>query len=944
MQSAQLGSLEQLSSIIESHRPSVYLLTFVLCAIFSYAMLSSYRRAKSEKWMKYFGVAAGILTVQYLVLLVSWYAGEHTKAPPVRYDAYSVVTFFLQLLSTANNVWFLATARELKNKKPAFPRWCWLLAGGALLATVAGNLFMIQDDWLSIFVARSLDNAFSAFCLVLLGHAIYFNISFRIRRRSAFLARFAATIYAFVHIAYWFSPVIASLSSKESFKTEMMSFDLLLIAVSLPLKISLFIPAYLLLLRFVETLQDLAKLQDKVIDARQDYLSSDGVVQSISEKLGGDVDLTILLPGERNRRIASIPWPNKDPEKRVKVSDWVVCDPLIHESLLGSKELTKPESKGGPFVVIEPIEAHGTAIGCLRVSRRDYPFSQMAVRQIRAIANLVSPAVQSYRELAALDLLSIRFAEEQSEENTLSPRDAAEMIAGILHDAFSPVVTRLHLNFGFETIEPIYLGENGVAQSIKENIDWAEWNQVPLDFNYKDRTYFKLFKKRLTAKNKDTTEITTRPENDKSTIGNVVFAVTKTGDDRGHPALGTNYLHRKTAATLAADAYLDFARDYFGSLMKKFGVKLSRRTMSVEEWFEPVGEIAEEAGFSWVIANGSLKKRLGEFDYVMLDRILEELRYTRESSVVHDENGVNIKVYPLSNPLANARFVIELNLPSSEKSICLGVERSGFREELSFASPWKNFLLDFAKIADAALTRVTYAIELQRKQIESAHYQGLATATATSGTIIHQLSNLAHGQSASASALLDALAVGRLTASEEIQDLMYSIKRSSDRMKTFLSAITNFTRKDERRPSDLLEAVRQAGNFFEASLLQRKINLRIAVDKDTMLDVPFSIATLAIANLIGNAKDAMPKGGEIRIEAETNGDMVLCRVIDEGRGIPTHIRDKIFDLGFSTKNGEGTGWGLYLTKHSLQENRSKIELTETNDKGSAFTIHFPRPK
>lgn len=942
---AQSEFLEQLKKIIEDHQPTVYLLTFVICAVFSFAMLISYRRAKSEKWIKHIGIASGILAAQYLLLLVLLDVGDQVNLQPIRYDSHFVVRFFLQLLSIANSLWFIATARELEQRKPAFPKWCLWLAGGAFLAAVTGNLLMVQDNRLSIVVARSIDNFFYAWSLILLGHAIYINISFRIRGWSALLAISSASVYAIIHIAYLFSPLIADLLfAGAEIKTKMAVFDSLLMVFSLPLKISIFIPAYYLLLRFAEILNDLTMLQDEGVDARQDYLSSNGVVRLISEKLRGDVDLTILLPGEKSRRIASIHWPNEDPEKKIRVSSWDEADPLIRKSLLESSEAITPRELGAPFIVIEPIKAHGAGIGCLKISLDDYPFSKMAVRQIKAIADIVSPAVQSRRELAALDMMNARFAEKHSEEKLYPPKEAARMIAEILHDVFSPVVTRFHLNFGFQTIEPIYIGDDSAAQSMEEKIDWTEWDHIPSDFSDQDKKDFKLFKKRLTARSKDIAENTVQSENKISVIGNLVFSVLRDGDERGHPALGTNYLHRKAAATLASDAYLDFARDYFSSLLKKLGVRLSRRTMSVVEWFEPVGAIAEEAGFCWAIADGSPNKTLDESDHVMLDRILEELRDPHESSVIHREDDINIKFYSLSNLLANARFVIELDLPGSQKTIRLGVERSGFKDELSFASPWKNFLLDFARIADAALTRVTHAIELQRKQIEAAHYQGLATSMVTTGTIIHQLSNLAHGQSASTSALLDALAVGKLTADEEIQSLMRSMKRSSEQMKTFLSAITNVTKTDERRPSLLLEAVRQAGNLFEASLLQQKINLDIAVDKDLLLDIPFSIATLAIANLIGNAKDAMPKGGEIRIEAETNGDKVLCRVIDQGCGISRDIRDRIFAIGSSTKNGQSAGWGLYLTKRSLQENRSKIELTETSDKGSTFTIYFPGTK
>lgn len=939
-----LQSFERMPLFVKDHRPEVYLLTFVICAGFSFAMLILYGRAKSEKWMQYLGIAPGILALMYLIRLGLWYAGEHNPSTSVSYEEKLPVVFFLQLLSIANNIWFIATARAINDKKPAFPRWCVGLALAALLTTVIGYS-MPQDKWPSHFLARSFDDVFSALSLVLLGHAIYRNISSRVRRSSAYLALGSGLAYAVIFITHWLSPMIASvLSSGGNFTVEMQIIDSLLRAASLPVKILIFLPAYVLVQRFVETLHDLTKLQDKVIDARQDYLSSDGVVRSIQDKLGDEVVLTILLPGEKNRLIAAISWPNNEPKRGVEVLNWSQADSLVHQVLSESRTLTRSSKKGAPYTVIEPIEAHGTAIGCLKIRRHKYPFSQMAIRQIKAIANLVSPAVQSYRELSALDLLSIRFAEKQSQDKTYSPKEAIKVIADILHDVFSPYVTRLALNFGFQTIESAYRGDAEAIEFL-EGQDWSDWDHLQLDF--KDEK-FKLFKKKLTAMTEDIAvmaaangigETKKRP-----IIGNLVFAILRAGDKAGRPALGTSYLHRRAAATLSADAYLDFARDYFSSLLKQLGVGLSRDKLSIEEWFEPVAKTAQDAGFCWVVAAIGGKKILGESDSVSLPAVQETLKGQNEICTIHEKEGIRIRAFATASPLNNGRQIIELNLSGEKSTIWLGVERYGFKGELSFNSPWKNFLIDFTRMADAALTRVTYGLELQRKQVEAASYQGLATAAVTIGTIIHQLSNLAHGQVVSISTLLNALAIGKLTADENLVGLMRSMKRSSERMIHFLANITNVTKTDDRRPSQLAEAVQQAAVLFETSLLQRKITLQIDVDKSMVLDVPFNVAALAIANLIGNAKDAMPHGGKIYIGAQNNGEFVLCRVADEGHGIPSSIRDKVFDLGFSTKNGEGSGWGLYLTQRSLLENRSKIEITATSEKGTAFTIHFPKPK
>jgi signal transduction histidine kinase len=213
--------------------------------------------------------------------------------------------------------------------------------------------------------------------------------------------------------------------------------------------------------------------------------------------------------------------------------------------------------------------------------------------------------------------------------------------------------------------------------------------------------------------------------------------------------------------------------------------------------------------------------------------------------------------------------------------------------------------------------------------------------------VIHQLNGLAHGYSASVSVLLDALAAGDLVASDGIGELLRFMDRSSGSMKKLLLAIMDIGELDHSRPSSLFKAAQEACGLFEVSLFSTGISVDIAVDKALFLDAPFSLAALCIANVIGNAKDAMPEGGSIRIEAGTEGATVFCRVVDQGRGVPPDIRDRVFDPGFTTKARQGashSGVGLSLTRELLQEAGARIELTEASDKGSTFTIYFPRAK
>ncbi|HLY09474.1 MAG TPA: ATP-binding protein [Planctomycetota bacterium] len=93
----------------------------------------------------------------------------------------------------------------------------------------------------------------------------------------------------------------------------------------------------------------------------------------------------------------------------------------------------------------------------------------------------------------------------------------------------------------------------------------------------------------------------------------------------------------------------------------------------------------------------------------------------------------------------------------------------------------------------------------------------------------------------------------------------------------------------------------------------------------------------AILNLLVNAQQVLPSGGEIRIRTQENGQFVKLSVSDNGPGIPSEHREKIFNLYFSTKPG-GTGLGLPMVKKIIEEHQGAIEVETELKKGTTFTI------
>lgn len=95
-------------------------------------------------------------------------------------------------------------------------------------------------------------------------------------------------------------------------------------------------------------------------------------------------------------------------------------------------------------------------------------------------------------------------------------------------------------------------------------------------------------------------------------------------------------------------------------------------------------------------------------------------------------------------------------------------------------------------------------------------------------------------------------------------------------------------------------------------------------------------------NLLMNAKQAMPEGGEITITTWQDGGWVYVRVDDTGTGIAPEHLEQIFEPGFTTKTvGLGTGLGLSICRQIARAHQGELEVDSELGRGSAFTLRVP---
>jgi signal transduction histidine kinase len=110
--------------------------------------------------------------------------------------------------------------------------------------------------------------------------------------------------------------------------------------------------------------------------------------------------------------------------------------------------------------------------------------------------------------------------------------------------------------------------------------------------------------------------------------------------------------------------------------------------------------------------------------------------------------------------------------------------------------------------------------------------------------------------------------------------------------------------------------------------------------EDSMITVDIDLLKQAVFNIVVNAIEAMPEGGTLRFEALLHGDDAEIRITDTGPGIPPEVKEKIYDLYFTTKQS-GSGIGLAMTYRIVQLHDGTIDFVSEPGQGTTFVLRFP---
>ena len=265
-----------------------------------------------------------------------------------------------------------------------------------------------------------------------------------------------------------------------------------------------------------------------------------------------------------------------------------------------------------------------------------------------------------------------------------------------------------------------------------------------------------------------------------------------------------------------------------------------------------------------------------------------------------------------------------------------------------------NFLAEVGIMEDVTEQK---KIAHERRLFEEklSHFQKMESIGRLTGAIAHDFNNL----------LTTIIGYGELLSAKigegdtHERKMIAAILRSAENAAELTDQLLGFARKGKYNPEPLQmnRIVREVVNIW-AALFDERITMNFRLGRNMKwIKADKSQIERALANIIINARDAMPNGGvltfatgNVRIGPGnrekflplSEGEYVELAISDTGSGIPREIQDRIFEPFFTTKpRGKGTGLGLATAYSIIEHHKGRIFFESSPGEGTTFFIYLP---
>jgi len=284
---------------------------------------------------------------------------------------------------------------------------------------------------------------------------------------------------------------------------------------------------------------------------------------------------------------------------------------------------------------------------------------------------------------------------------------------------------------------------------------------------------------------------------------------------------------------------------------------------------------------------------------------------------------------------------------------------NGMMEEIELASRERDRLLEQQKDFNAQLQgkvgEATLDLSAANEQLRQVNQDLVETQrrlnrferTALAGQVAATFAHEIGSPLSAISTHLQLMAEDR-ALSDDARPRLRLIQDQVKRITGFVEELLSETRVSSQARSavQLNGLLRELLLFLEQHLARQQIRIESCFDPDLPeIDANPQQLQQVFLNLLNNASDALPRGGNIRVETRVDPDtraFAIVSIADNGIGIPEEKQGRIFEPFFTTKDlRRGTGLGLSIAARIIREHKGTIELYSAPEMGTTFTIRFP---
>jgi len=225
------------------------------------------------------------------------------------------------------------------------------------------------------------------------------------------------------------------------------------------------------------------------------------------------------------------------------------------------------------------------------------------------------------------------------------------------------------------------------------------------------------------------------------------------------------------------------------------------------------------------------------------------------------------------------------------------------------------------------------------------HAERLAVSGRIMAEVAHEVGTPLHSVAGHLELLREELSRQLLTP--EVRRRLAVVETQLARVAGIITQLLDLTRRPPGEPDrvDLGQLVRGTAELVGPSMVAAGVTLHVTTEPGLPGVRGYGTQLQqVILNLLTNAMDATPPGGDVEIGTFTPGDpkQVVLEVRDTGGGIPAAIRDRIFEPFFSTKEaGRGAGLGLFISAQIVREHGGTIDVSGDGARGTVFRVVVP---